>query len=54
VLRSLVALAAIGACLLIPLGSAGASSATAKRIAYVSGTQLWTIGANGTGTTTSA
>src|SRR5207244_1663661 len=50
-LRSLVALAAVGACVLIPLGSAGASSTTAKRIAYVSGGHLWTIGPNGTGTT---
>jgi hypothetical protein len=51
VLRSLVAFAAIGALALLPLGSAGASSTTAKRIAYVSGGDLWTIGANGTGTT---
>ena len=50
-LRLLVALAAVAACVLIPLGSAGASSTTAKRIAYVSGGDLWTIGANGTGTT---
>jgi hypothetical protein len=51
VLRSLVALATAGAIALVPLGSAGASSTTAKRIAYVSGGNLWTIGANGTGTT---
>ncbi len=50
-LRSLVALATVGVVALVPLGSAGASSTTAKRIAYVSGDDLWTIGANGTGTT---
>ena len=50
-LRSLVALVAVGAIALVPLSSAGASSTTAKRIAYVSGGDLWTIGANGTGTT---
>jgi hypothetical protein len=49
--RRLVALAAVGGLALIPLGSAGASSTTAKRIAYVSGGVLTTIGANGTGTT---
>jgi RTX calcium-binding nonapeptide repeat (4 copies)/WD40-like Beta Propeller Repeat len=48
--RWLVALAAVGALALVPLGSAGASTTTAKRIAYVSGGHLWTIGANGTGT----
>jgi hypothetical protein len=51
VLRSLVALATVGAVALVPLGSAGATSTTAKRIAYVSSGHLWTIGANGTGTT---
>jgi len=51
VLRSLVVLAVAGAIALVPLGSAGASSSTAKRIAYVSGGHLRTIGANGTGTT---
>ena len=50
-LRSLVALVAVGAIALVPFSSAGASSTTAKRIAYVSGGDLWTIGANGTGTT---
>ena len=49
-LRSLVALAAVGVVVLVPFSSAGASSTTAKRIAYVSGGNLWTIGANGTGT----
>jgi hypothetical protein len=49
--RWLVALAVVGGLALIPLGSAGASATTAKRIAYVSGGDLWTIGANGTGTT---
>ncbi len=48
--RSLVALAAVGVMALVPLGAATASSSTAKRIAYVSGGELWTIGANGTGT----
>jgi RTX calcium-binding nonapeptide repeat (4 copies)/WD40-like Beta Propeller Repeat len=49
--RRLVAVAIVGVLALIPLSSAGASATTAKRIAYVSGTHLWTIGANGTGTT---
>jgi hypothetical protein len=49
--RWLGALAVTGVLALIPLGSAGASATTAKRIAYVSGTTLATIGANGTGTT---
>jgi len=49
--RPLAALVAVGAFALIPFGSASASSTTAKRIAYVSGGDLWTIGANGTGTT---
>ena len=48
--RSLVALAAVGVMTLVPLGAATASSSTAKRIAYVSGGELMTIGANGTGT----
>ena len=49
--RWFAAVAVVGVLALIPLGSAGASSTTAKRIAYVSGGNLWTIGANGTGTT---
>lgn len=49
--RPFVALAAAGALALIPLGAASASSTTAKRIAYVAGADLITIGANGTGTT---
>ena len=51
VVRSLAALVAISVLVLVPLGAASASSTTAKRIAYVSGTDLWTIGANGSGTT---
>jgi dipeptidyl aminopeptidase/acylaminoacyl peptidase len=49
--RWLGALAVTGVLALIPLGSAGASATTAKRIAYVSGGDLITIGANGSGTT---
>jgi RTX calcium-binding nonapeptide repeat (4 copies)/WD40-like Beta Propeller Repeat len=49
--RWLGALALTGVLALIPLGSAGASATTAKRIAYVSGGDLITIGANGSGTT---
>jgi RTX calcium-binding nonapeptide repeat (4 copies)/WD40-like Beta Propeller Repeat len=51
VLRSVVALLTLGAIAVIPLGSAVASATTAKAIVYVSGGNLWTIGANGTGTT---
>lgn len=49
--RRIVALAAAGCLALIPLGAASASSSTLKRIAYVSGDDLWTIAANGSGTT---
>jgi RTX calcium-binding nonapeptide repeat (4 copies)/WD40-like Beta Propeller Repeat len=49
--RWLAALAVVGALAVFPLGSAGASTTTAKRIAYISGGHLWTIGPNGTGTT---
>jgi hypothetical protein len=49
--RWLVVLAAVGGLALIPLGSAEASATTAKRIAYVSGGHVFTIGAGGTGTT---
>jgi hypothetical protein len=49
--RWLGALAVTGVLALIPLGSAGASSTTAKRIAYISGGNLMTVGAGGTGTT---
>jgi RTX calcium-binding nonapeptide repeat (4 copies)/WD40-like Beta Propeller Repeat len=51
VLRTLIALSALGAIAVIPLGSAEASATTSKPIAYVSAGNLWTIGANGTGTT---
>ena len=51
VLRTLIALSALGAIAVIPLGSAEASASTSKPIAYVSAGNLWTIGANGTGTT---
>jgi hemolysin type calcium-binding protein/WD40 repeat protein len=50
--RWFAAVVVVGAIALIPLGSAGASATTAKRIAYVgTGGTLWTIGANGSGTT---
>ena len=44
-------LAAAGALALLQIGSAVASSTTAKRIAFVRGGDLWTVGAAGTGTT---
>jgi hypothetical protein len=49
--RRIVVLAAAGCLALVPLGAASASSSTQKRIAYVSGGDLWTIAANGSSTT---
>jgi hypothetical protein len=43
--RSVVAFLTIGAIAVIPLGSAVVSPTTAKAIVYVSGGNLWTIGA---------
>src|SRR3954447_1491026 len=50
-LRLFAALALACALTVIPLGTAAASSSTGKRIAYISGNDLRTIAADGTGTT---
>jgi Tol biopolymer transport system component len=49
--RKIVALVGAGVLALIPLGAASASVSTAKKVAYVSGGDLYTINASGVGTT---
>lgn len=49
--RQILALATVSVISIVPFGSASGSATTAKRIAYVSAGDLWTIGADGTGTT---
>lgn len=49
--RTIVALVAASVLGLVPLGAASASTSTAKKVAYVSGGDLYTIGASGIGTT---
>lgn len=49
--RTIFALVAASVLGLIPLGAASASTSTSKKIAYISGGDLYTIGASGIGTT---